>query len=168
MEEKETELVPESLEEQRVLRDEVQVPDPDVELSEEQVEAIRERAGKLLKKDTYINGAYVNLVIALRLYNTAMQSLNRRMDERKRSQGRKKENVEHVDRYLMAVAKNQAMLEFNRDELLDQIQKSTLPWLLAEVQDANDDGLAGQHCQARWIQVGLGGFDGYLLYCSVL
>lgn len=110
------------------VRDEVRIPDAfGEEISDAEIDKIRSQGLKLLN-DAHVHGACLNLVIARQLYNVALQSLNRRMDEL---------GVEQtVERFLIEAMKHKSMEEFTRDELAVRVAQSTLPWITAEVAEA--------------------------------
>lgn len=122
------------------LREEVRLPDESAvkELTEEDVARIKATALKLIQNDVGVHNACVNLTFARRLYNVALQALNRRMDELEKEQG--------VELFLIESMKHQSAQEFTREELLDQLSRSTLPWLTAEIAEekARERALAAQ------------------------
>lgn len=118
--------------EENNVREEVRLPDESAvaELSEEEVAKVKETALKLLKSDTGVHNACVNLVFARRLYNVALQSLNRCMDRLQKEQA--------IELFLSEAMKHQSGQEFTREELLDQLSRSTLPWLASEIKEEKD------------------------------
>jgi hypothetical protein len=112
------------------VHEEVRVPTPYGEMTDEEADLIRAKGQKLLRSDERVRTACVNLVYARRLYNVALQSLNRRMDDL--------EVDTKVEFFLTEAMKHQAGTEFTRQELLDQLSGSCLPWLVAEIQDEKD------------------------------
>jgi hypothetical protein len=123
---------PASNEEDNHLRETVRLPDESAvaDLTEEDIAKIKATALKLLQTDTGVHNACVNLVFARRLYNVALQSLNRRMDELGKEQA--------IELFLTESMKHQSGQEFTREELLDQFTRSTLPWLTAEIKEEKD------------------------------
>ena len=118
--------------EPRPHREEVRLPDPeaDRELTEEQIRKMRATGLELMQKHIGVGNACINLVIARRLYNVALQSLNRAMDDLQKEQA--------IELFLIDAMKHQAAIEFTREDLLDHLSKSTLPWLVAEINSEKD------------------------------
>ena len=123
---------PENSDEEQHLRESVRLPDESAakDLTEEDVARIKATALKVLQSDIGVHNACVNLVFARRLYNVALQALNRRMDELSKEQA--------VELFLIESMKHSSSAEFTREELLDQFTRSTLPWLTSEIKEEKD------------------------------
>lgn len=100
------------------------------EMSEADVAKVKTTALALLQGDISVHNACINLVIARRLYNVALQALNRSMDRLQKEQA--------VELFLVEAMKHQAAQEFTRADLLDQFSRSTLPWLSTELREEKD------------------------------
>lgn len=117
-------------------------PEPQAALSDAEISLLQEEGAKVLKNDEQVLGAYVNVVLAYRLYNTALQAMQRRLGDLNKSRT--------VEQYLLGAAKHQAKAEFTREELLDNLTRSALPWLAAEIHEQNrrEQDLAKSEIQA--------------------
>lgn len=114
-----------------LLNDHVEAVAPlaEAEPTDEELQQLRDKASQFMKKDRETTAASATLLLARRLYSTAMYSLQTRAKAAKVD--------ERVVSYIVGAIGQQAMAPFERASLLEEIAEGTIPWLTAEIADAN-------------------------------
>lgn len=102
-------------------------PEQDLELTDEQLEEIREKGQRLVNKDPAIQGTCVTLLFAQQLYHCGLAALRHYLQDTGKGD-------DQVEAYLIRSMREASMRPFSRHDLLKKTHAMILPWLLAEIE----------------------------------